>query len=205
VSQSRRISLVLALNVAMIAGLAIAGLASHSLGLLSEAGDFFADSAALALGLLAVYLRDHHRNERATTWVALVNGIWLLLLSAGVAAAAVTRLVTGSPTVHGLPVLIASAIAAAVMLAAALILGRDAGSEDLHMRSILLDTIADAASAAVVAVVGGVIAFAHRWYWLDSVAACLLAAIIAVSAGRLLVDVIGALRSGAAYVPAEDD
>jgi Co/Zn/Cd efflux system component len=189
----------------MIAGLAIAGLASHSLGLLSEAGDFFADSAALALGLLAVYLRDHHRNERATTWVALVNGVWLLVLSAGVAAAAVTRLVTGSPTVHGLPVLIVSAIAAVVMLAAALILGADAGGEDLHMRSILLDTIADGTSAAVVAVVGGVIAFAHRWYWLDSAAACLLAAIITVSAGRLLVDVIAALRAGAAYVPADDD
>jgi cation diffusion facilitator family transporter len=196
---------VLALNLAMIAGLAVAGFASHSLGLLSEAGDFFADSAALALGLLAVYLRDHHRNERATTWVALINSLWLLVLSAWVAAAAVARLITGSPTIHGLPVLIVSAMAAAAMLVAALILGQGAGREDLHMRSILLDTIADGASAAVVAVVGGVIAFAHRWYWLDSVAACLLAVIIAVSASRLLIDVTAAIRSGEAYAPAEDD
>ncbi len=43
------------------------------------------------------------------------------------------------------------------MILAAFILGRDAGSEDVHMRSILLDTIADATAAAGVAVAGGVI------------------------------------------------
>ena len=204
-SQSRRIALVLALNLSMIVGLAAAGFASHSLGLLSEAGDFFADSAALGLGLLAVYLRDHHRNERATTWVALINGAWLLVLSIWVAAAAIIRLANGGPEVHGLPVLGVSAVAAIVMLIAAFILGADAGSEDLHMRSILLDTIADGAAAAVVAVVGGVIAVAHRWYWLDSGAACLVAAVIAVAAVRLLADVARALRSGKSYVPQDDD
>jgi hypothetical protein len=34
------------------------------------------------------------------------------------------------------------------MILAAFILGRDAGSEDLHMQSVLLDTIADATAAA---------------------------------------------------------
>jgi cobalt-zinc-cadmium efflux system protein len=205
VSQRRRISLVLALNLAMIAGLAIAGFASRSLGLLSEAGDFLADSAALALGLYAIHRRDHHLNGNATTWVALINGLALLVLSVWVAGAAIVRLVHGGPEVHGLPVLIVSAIAAVVMLIAAFILGADAGSEDLHMRSIMLDTIADGAAAAVVAIVGGVIAFAHRWYWLDSAAACLVAAIIAVAAVRLLVDVVAALRSGEEYVPADND
>lgn len=204
-TQTRRISTVLLLNLAMIAGLAVAGLASRSLGLLSEAGDFLADSASLALGLFAVYLRDHRRNERATTWVALVNAMALLGVSVWVVLAAVIRLVNGGPEVHGLPVLIASAIAATVMLAAALILGADAGSEDLHMRSILLDTIADGAAAAMVATVGGVIAVMHRWYWLDSAVACLVAVVIAFTAARLLVDVVRALRDGVVYVPGDDD
>lgn len=204
-SQRRRISVVLLLNLTMIAGLAVVGSATHSLGLLSEAGDFFADSGALALGLIAVYLRDHHRNQRATTWVALVNASWLLGLSVWVVVAAVERLVNGGPVVHGLPVLIVSAVAAFVMLTAALILGADAGSEDLHMRSILLDTIADGAAAAVVALVGGVIALSHRWYWLDSAAGCLVALIIAVAAIRLLIDVAEALRSGAVYPPRDSD
>lgn len=204
-TQRRRVAIVLALNLSMIAGLVIAGAFANSLSLLAEGGDFLADSAALALGLLAIYLRDHRRSENATTWVALVNGAWLLVLSVAVVVTAGRRLVTGSPEVHGLPVLIVSAIAALVMLTAALILGADAGREDLHMRSILLDTIADGAAAAVVAVVGAVLAIAHRWYWLDAAAAMTVSAVIAVGVIRLLIDVWRALRTGVAYVPADDD
>jgi cobalt-zinc-cadmium efflux system protein len=199
------VSLVLLLNAAMIVGLVVAGFASNSLGLLSEGGDFLADSLALGLGLLAIHLRDHHRNEKATTWVGMINGAWLLLLSVGVGATAIGRLVSGTPEVHGLPVLIASAVAAVVMLAAALILGTGSGREDLHMRSILLDTIADGAAAAVVAVVGGVIAFTRSLYWLDSVAAGVVSILIAIAAVRLLVDVAKALRTGTVYSPADDD
>jgi cobalt-zinc-cadmium efflux system protein len=200
VSQRRRIAMVLLLNFAMIAGLVLGGLRSHSLGLLAEGGDFLADSAALALGLLATHLRDHHRNERATTWVALVNAVWLLALSVGVGVSGARRLIEGTPEVHGVPVLVVSAIAAGVMLVAALILGADAGSEDLHMRSILLDTIADGAAAAVVAAGGAVIAIWHRWFWLDAVAACLVSAVIAFAAVNLLVDVSRALRAGPVHV-----
>jgi len=91
----------------MIAALVIAGLAAHSLALVSEGADFFADSAALGLGLLAIHLRDRHRNEKATTWVALINGVWLVMLSAWVAVAAVVRLVHGSRDRHRSPVVLA--------------------------------------------------------------------------------------------------
>lgn len=195
----------LALNSSMIAGLLVAGLFAHSLSLIAEGGDFLADSLALALGLLAIYLRDRHRNEMATTWVALVNALWLLALSVGVVVSAAQRLVSSSPQVHGLAVLVASAVAALVMLCAALILGADAGSEDLHMRSILLDTIADGAAAAVVAIVGAVLAVAQRWFWLDAAAALLVSALIALAAIRLLLDVARALNTGTAYVPDDDD
>lgn len=204
-TQRRRVALVLALNSSMIAGLLVAGLVAHSLSLIAEGGDFLADSLALALGLLAIYLRDRHRNEMATTWVALVNALWLLALSVGVAVSAAQRLVSSSPEVHGLVVLVASAVAALVMLCAALILGADAGSEDLHMRSILLDTIADGAAAAVVAIVGAVLAVAHSWFWLDAAAALLVSALIALAAIRLLLDVARALNTGTAYVPDDDD
>ncbi|MGN6753233.1 MAG: cation diffusion facilitator family transporter [Intrasporangium sp.] len=204
-TQQRRVALVLVLNLSMIAGLLVAGLFAHSLSLLAEGGDFLADSLALALGLLAIYLRDRHRNAMATTWVALVNAVWLLVLSVGVAISAARRLISGSPEVHGLPVLVASAIAAVVMLCAALILGADAGREDLHMRSILLDTVADGAAAAVVAGVGVVLVVANRWFWLDAAAALLVSALIAFAALRLLRDVLRALRSAAPYVPEDDD
>ena len=204
-TQQRRIAVVLALNLAMVAGLVVAGIAAHSIGLVSEGGDFLADSAALGLGLLAIHLRDRHRNAAATTWVALVNGVWLLVLSVGVAVAALRRLVSGSPEVHGWTVLVVSAVAAVVMLVAAVVLGSGAGSEDLHMRSILLDTVADGVAAAVVAVVGLVIALADRWYWLDAAAALLVSAVILFAVGNLLRDVVRALRAGTAYEPRLDD
>lgn len=205
VTQRRRVSLVLLLNLSMVAGLLVAGLVADSLSLLAEGADFLADSSALGLGLLAIHLRDHHRNVRATTWVALLNGLLLLAISLGAGIAAARRLLTGSPEVHGVPVLVVSAVAAVVMLVAALILGADAGSEDLHMRSILLDTVADGATAAVVAVVGGVLAVAHRWFWLDAAAALVVSAVVAFAAVRLLADVTRSLRGGTAYVPADDD
>lgn len=52
-SQRRRLGCVLALNLAMIVGLVIAGLSAHSLGVLAAAGDFAADSVALILGAVA--------------------------------------------------------------------------------------------------------------------------------------------------------
>jgi len=61
------------------------------------------------------------------------------------------RLLTHTPAVSGLPVLIVSGIAALTMTGGAVILGADAAKEDLHMRSVLLDTVTDALSAAAVA------------------------------------------------------
>ena len=78
----------------------------------------------------------------------------------------------------------------------ALVLGRDAGSEDLHMRSVLLDTVADAVTSAAVAVTGAVIFVVQGLYWLDSVMAVLVGLIIGVGASRLLIEVVRALRTG---------
>lgn len=68
-----------------------------------------------------------------------------------------------------------------------------AGSEDLHIRSVLLVTLAD--GAAAVAVAGGVIARNHRFYWVDPALAAILAAVIGVAAIRLLADGITEFRA----------
>jgi len=78
VTQQRRLAYVLAINISMIVGLVLVGLLSHSISVLAAGGDFVADSFALALGILAVYLRDRHGNMQAPTYVALVNGLLLL-------------------------------------------------------------------------------------------------------------------------------
>ena len=191
----------MALNLVMIAGLVIAGLSAHSLGVLAAAGDFAADSVALVLGLVAVTIRDRGdgpRSSRSTTAVALINGAALLAVSVLVIVEAVHRLLAGASIVQGLPMLIISVISTIVMLAGALILGLGAGNEDLHMRSVLLDTLADGAAATAVAVAGGVIALTHRFYWLDPALAAIIAAAIGVAAITLLADGIKELRARSA-------
>jgi Co/Zn/Cd efflux system component len=74
----------------------------------------------------------------------------------------------------------------------ALILGLGAGRGNLHMHSVLLDTLADGAVA------GAGIALTHRFYWLDPVLAAVIAALIGVAAISLLVDGIEELRARSA-------
>lgn len=178
----------------MITGLVIIGLTAHSLGVLAAGGDFIADSLAITLGLVAVHMRDRHGNQQAPRYVALINGLLLLAVTIFVLFQAVERLLTQSPEVHGLPVLIVSSVSALVMVMGVFILGKGAGNEDLHMRSILLDTISDGSAAAAVAVVGAIIYFAHGLYWLDAVAAIAISSVIGLGAVRLLRDVFRALR-----------
>jgi cobalt-zinc-cadmium efflux system protein len=200
-NQRRRLGCVLALNLLMIAGLVLAGRSAHSLGLLAAAGDFAADSVALVLGLVAVTVRD--RSDRsagsrslATTVMALINGAALLAVTVLVIAAAVQRLWHGEPAVHGLQMLIVSVVSALVMLTGAAILGFGAANQDLHMRSVLVDTLSDGAAAASVAVTGGVIAMTHRFYWLDPAVAAAIAVVIGVAAIKLLADGVQEIRTG---------
>jgi cation diffusion facilitator family transporter len=194
VSQTARLSWVLLLNVLLIGGLVVAGLAADSLGVLAAAADTAADSTAIGLGLLAIWLRDRHGKPSAPTYVAGVNALLLLTSSVVICAEAIDRLVTASPEVRGLPTLIAAAVALSVLVVCGVILGRGAAGEDLHMRSVLLDTLADAVSAAGVAVVGAIILLTGRWFWLDSVVAIAIGVVVIGGAVHLLVEVASTLR-----------
>ena len=102
--------------------------------------------------------------------------------------------------VDGLPVVIVGGIAAAVMVVGAIILGHDADDDDAddgdgaNLRAVLLDTIADAAAAAGVAVTGLIILATGTLYWLDPAVALVIAVIIGYSVLALLRDVTTTLR-----------
>jgi cobalt-zinc-cadmium efflux system protein len=122
-----------------------------------------------------------------------------------IVVAASWRLAEGARRVEGLPVLIVSGVAAAVMLAGALVLGGDAGDddggEDLNVRAVLLDTAADAAAAAGVAVSGAVILAAGGWYWLDPAVALVIAVIIGCHACKLARKITAVIRSSSPARP----
>jgi cobalt-zinc-cadmium efflux system protein len=165
--QQKRVGLVLVLNLVMTTGLVLVGLSSHSLGVLAAGGDFAADSTAIILGILAIQISKHpNGHPKATTYVAFINGLALLLVTTVVICEGIYPLTNHVPKVDGLPVIVISVIATIFMAVSVLILGKDAGKEDLHMRSIFLDTVSDAIASMAVAVLGTIIYFAKGYYGL---------------------------------------
>ncbi len=196
--QEIRLILVLLLNLVMIAGLVIVGLASHSLGVLAAGGDYIADATAISLGILAIRIQQQPNGyARATSVVALINALFLLIVTAFVVVMATQRLLSNTPEIAALPVVIVSVLSTIAMLIGAFVLGGDDDKDDLHMRSVMLDTISDAAASAAVAVTGAIILATGRLYWLDSLAALLIGLFIGYHAVKLLRDVIVDLRSKA--------
>jgi cobalt-zinc-cadmium efflux system protein len=197
VSRTRRLAVVLLLNLGLVAALVAVGLAAHSLAVLAAGVDYLADAAAIGVALLAIWLAARPGGyPNATTVAALVNAGWLLILNTVIAVAAIWHLAAGAHRVEGLPVLIVSAIAAVVMLAGALILGGDAddadgegGEEDLNVKAVLLDTAADAAAAAGVAASGAIILATGGWYWLDPAIALVIAVIVGSYALKLILEI----------------
>jgi cobalt-zinc-cadmium efflux system protein len=196
----------LLLNLALVTALVVTGIAAHSLAVLAAGADYLADAAAIGVSLLAIWLAGRPLSRArpdgypgATNVAALVNAGWLLVLNIVIAVAAIQRLAAGSHRVEGLPVLIVSGIAAAVMLAGALVLGGDPddddGGEDLNVKAVLLDTAADAAAAAGVAASGAVILGTGGWYWLDPAIALVIAVIVAYQAQKLVRKITATIRS----------
>jgi cobalt-zinc-cadmium efflux system protein len=210
VTRGQRLLVVLVLNLSLVVALVVVGISANSLGVLAEGGDYLLDSAGVAVALFASALARRPASARrpngypnAVNIAALVNGGWLLLLEGLVAVGAVERLSTGVQEVHGLPVLLASGAAAIVMTGGALVLGHDVdedGEDDLSVRAVLLDTVADAAAASGVAAVGGVILVTGGWYWLDPVVALVIAAVVGWHALKLVTKAIGRLRAGRAPI-----
>jgi len=189
VARQNRLRVVLLLNALLTTALVVIGLRAHSLALLAAGSDYLGDVLTIAGSLFAIGLsqrpstpRHPHGHPYAT------NTGWLLLLSVTVLVGALRRLTGPAIAVSGLPVLIASAVAAVAMLVGALILGGNPGGEDhasadgetsagedLNVKAVLLDTAAEAVAAAGVAVSGAIIYVTGRFVWLDPTLAAIIA------------------------------
>jgi cation diffusion facilitator family transporter len=194
-TKEARLGLVLGINLVMVTALLAVGLLSHSLGVLASGADYLGDGLGAGLALIAQRVsRRAAGRSRAISLAALANSGLLAVVTLGVAIAAIHRLVSGTPAIHGAPVIVVSVIAAAAMVACALILGDV--EDDLSMQSVMLDTLADAAAAVGVAISGTIILLTKGTYWLDSTVALAIALVVGYHAGKLirraLTDVAGA-------------
>lgn len=132
-SDARWLSAALAAILAFMAGEIVAGLAAHSLALISDAAHMLTDAASIALVLITARLAARppaggytYGLRRTEIMSAQANGITLVLLAAWLGYSALRRLVTPPPTSGGTVLGVALA-GVAVNLAVTLMIARAGG------------------------------------------------------------------------------
>src|SRR6202166_5051995 len=178
------------IGVALVLGKLVVGVLTGSLGILSEAVHSILDLVASGFTLFAVRTArkpadsEHpYGHGRAETLAAFAEGVLLLITAAGIAFEAVRRLTLGGGTVnpagYAFALLLATLVIEAGRAAVLRRVGRAAQSEALQADATnrLSDVL------ATVGVLAGLIGVRMGFEWADSVAALLVAGVIARAAG----------------------
>jgi cobalt-zinc-cadmium efflux system protein len=177
----------------------VAGLAAHSLALLADAGHLVTDVVALGLAWFAVAQARRPADARRTygyhrvgILTAMFNGATLLVIVLAIGIEAARRLANPEPVQGGL-VIGAALLAIAVNAFIALRLHGE--HENLNVRAALLHVVGDLA-ASVGVVLAGAIILLTGWLYADPLVSIGIAALIAWSAIRIVVDTTNILLEG---------
>ena len=169
---------VLLWNLALFAGLGMAGWAADSSALLANALDNGSDAAVYLLSYLAIERRPVWKRGAAT-----VSGIMLLIFAVAVLADVVRRWMYGAEPLG--PVMIGLAVAAAAINLWCLVLLRRIRSEDVNMKAAETFSFNDFISNGGVLVAGGLVLWIGS-PWPDLVAGALIAVVAIVGGIRIL-------------------
>ena len=180
------------IGVAIVLAKLVVGLLTGSLGILSEVAHSVMDLIASVSALLAVSTArkpadsEHpYGHGRAENLAAFGEGVLLMITAAAIAFEALRRLTTGgeavNPAAYAFILLIATLL---VESGRAVVLRRVAGIADSEaLRADATDRLADV--FAIVAVLIGLLGVRMGFVWADSVAALLVAGIIARAAAMV--------------------
>ncbi|MDQ1688925.1 MAG: cobalt-zinc-cadmium efflux system protein [Frankiaceae bacterium] len=188
----RRLAVVLALTVLVLALEIIGAVVTGSLALVADAVHLAVDASGIALALAAVRVAQRPSTERRTfglqraeVLAAGVSGLLLIGLGGYVAAEAIARLVHPRAVESG-PMAAVAVVALAVALACVGLLA-SARDSSITLRAAFLEVLSDALGAAAVLVAAVLI---HTWGALraDPVASLVVAALVVPRTIRLLRD-----------------
>ena len=189
----------LALTLAFALVEAIAGWRTGSLALIGDAGHMVSDAAALGLAAFAQWLarrppsaRHSYGLARAEIVAAFINGLVMLLVVAGIAVEAVSRLGAPVPVAGGTAALVAL-VGLAVNLAVLAMLRHS--HRDLNTRGAMLHVLGDALGS-VAALIAGVTIYFTGWSPIDALASLVICALILYSTMRLLREALHVLMEG---------
>ena len=166
------------------------GLTANSLALLADAGHNFGDVLSLAAAWLASWLARRAPSGRYTYGLrassilaALANAVALLVVTGGIAWAAILRLLHPTPSEGSLMIAVAACGVLINGLTALMFASGRRG--DLNIRSAFAHMASDALVSLGVVISGGVILYTG-WHWLDPAASLLIGGVIVVSTWSLM-------------------
>jgi cobalt-zinc-cadmium efflux system protein len=141
-----------------------AGLRSHSLSLLSDAGHNFTDAIALLLAAIGVYLQSKPANQfktygygRAGVITAFLNAATLIVISLMIFWEAILRLLHPEPLNDRIMLWVA---VAALILNGAIVVALNRGNRsDINIRAAMIHMLGDAVGA--VAIIAGALAIRY--------------------------------------------
>jgi cobalt-zinc-cadmium efflux system protein len=198
-SPTRVLKISLGATLAYIVLLVVAGVRSHSLALLSEAGHNLSDFLALALSLVAVYFQSRPASStktfgyhRAGVLAALVNATSLVGVSFFIFYEAFKRLQHPEP-VHASVMMWVAGAGVVMNGAIAVLLYRSGG--DVNIRSALLHEVGDTLSTAAVIAGGWAILLTNN-YWIDSVLSVAIGVLILWSGFGIVRETLNILLEG---------
>jgi len=180
----------IALNTAYVIAEAIFGVLSNSLALLADAGHNLGDVMSLALAWLATWLVKRAPSTRYTYGLrsssilaALSNAVVLLVVTGGIAWAAVVKLVHPSPA--GGAIMVGVALGGVAVNAFTAWMFASGRKGDVNIRAAFSHMAADALVALGVAV-AGVAVMLTGWTWLDPAASLVIGGIIVLGTWSLM-------------------
>ncbi len=185
-----RLVLVLAITVAVLVAEVVGGLLSGSLALLADAGHLLTDAVGIGLALAAVTLAHRpapasrsYGNFRVEILAALVNGILLLMVCAGVLVEVARRITHPGPVSAG-PMLVLGVLGLVANGVAVMAL-RQGQTDSLNIRGAYLEVLGDLIGSVAVIVAAVVIAVTG-WRRADVLASLAIAVLIVPRAIGLL-------------------
>ncbi len=194
--ERRRLALTIGTTALILVAEVVGGILSHSLALLSDAGHMFSDVVAQCLTLGAMILAARPADARRTYgWhrleilAALLNGMTLVALSAGILWSGWLRLRSPVEVQTGLMMVVAGVGLLANLIGAWLL----HGAQSLNVRSAYLHLLLDLLSSVAVLLAGAAMFFARGWYWLDPLLSMLIGVFILYSAYRLMREAVDVL------------
>ena len=199
----RVLKISLGVTLAYIVLLVVAGIRSHSLALLSEAGHNLSDFLALLLSLVAVFLQSRPASStktygyhRAGVLAALVNAISLVAVAFFIFYEAFRRLQHPEHVQASVMMWVAAA-GVAMNGVIAFLLYRSSGESgaDVNIRSALLHEVGDTLSTAAV-IAGGWAILATGEYWIDSALSFGIGALILWSGFGIVRETLNILLEG---------